>query len=103
MPNQKCGVKEDVSGVGVGLLKAQGVEQGPVLKYTQNYMYNIHNMQNMQNIWYIVIYLHTITCKKALPAVAEEFREHWYYSCPGGEEATPKRRTRYHGIRKESE
>ena len=31
MPNQKCGVKEDVSGVGVGLLKAQGVEQGPVL------------------------------------------------------------------------
>ena len=43
-------VKEDVSGVGVGLLKAQGVEQGPVLKYTQNYMYNIHNMQNMQNI-----------------------------------------------------
>ena len=50
MPNQKCGVKDDVSGVGVGLLKAQGVEQGPVLKYTQNYMYNIHNMQNMQNI-----------------------------------------------------
>ena len=60
-------------------------------------------MQNMQKIWYILIYLHTITCKKALPAVAEEFREQWYYSCPGGEEATPKRRTRYHGIRKESE
>jgi hypothetical protein len=31
MPNQKCGVKEDVSGVGVGLLKEEGVEQGPVL------------------------------------------------------------------------
>ena len=103
MPNQKCGVKEDVSGVGVGLLKAQGVEQGPVLKYTQNYMYNIHNMQNMQNIWYIVIYLHTITCKKSATCCGWRIPWTLILLLSRGRGGNPKRRTRYHGIRIESE
>ena len=69
MPNQKCGVKEDVSGVGVGLLKAQAVEQGPVLKYTQNYMYNIHNMQNAWRVRVYISHIRHIRHIYALPTL----------------------------------
>ncbi len=42
MPNQKGGVKEDVSSIGVGLLKTQGVEQCPIL-FTQTSFITMSN------------------------------------------------------------
>ena len=58
VPNQKCGVKEDVSGVGVGLLKVQGVEQGPVLMYTHKIICGIYTICKICKISeiYLLIY-----------------------------------------------
>ena len=57
MPNQKCGVKEDVSGVVVGLLKAQGVEQGPVLMYTHKIICRIYTLCKICKISDIYLFI----------------------------------------------
>ncbi len=48
MPYHEGGVNDNMTGIGVGLMKTQSMQEGPVLLCM--YGLNMHNMYNMHNM-----------------------------------------------------